>query len=171
MNEDEHTNASAGLAVDLTPQPPMPSKAASGCLLVPALAGGCLIMFGMYFVSGAVVNSLLAQEVVPGALKSLSEMRHLIPAMALSFGAWVLLRRILGGHRKPWIYWSTTLLLSLLVLITIPLSLFGVSWPGSGENVVQKLFEWFVFLTAVTICCWFALSPANRHYYRSNPSS
>lgn len=171
MDETEHTNTPAGLAVDLTPQPPMPSKAASGCLLVPVLAGGCLIMFAVYLVFGALVNSWLGQEVVPGAMKSVTHMRPLIPVMAFSLGAWVLRGRILGGHRKPWIYWSTTLLLSLLVLITIPLSLFGVSWPGSGQNVVQKLFEWFVFLTAVTICCWFALSPTNRRYYRSNPSS
>ncbi|HRH94442.1 MAG TPA: hypothetical protein PLB55_00840 [Prosthecobacter sp.] len=170
MDETEHTNAPSGLTVDLKPQPPMPSKAASGCLLVPALAGGCLIMLGMYLVFGAVVSSWLGQEVVPGALKSVSDMRPLIPAMALSLGAWVLLRRILGGHRKPWIYWSTTLLLGLLVLITMPLSLFGVSWTGSGENVLQKLFEWFVFLTAVTIWCWFAFSPSNRRYYSSKPS-
>jgi|GEM_PF-5709114 len=169
MDESEPTNSPAGLAVGLTTQPPMPSKVASGCLLVPALAGGCLIMFVMYLVFGAVVNSWLGQEVVPGAMKSLLEMRHLIPAMAFSLGAWVLLRRILGGHRKPWIYWSTTLLLSLLALVTIPLSLFGVSWPDSGQNVVQKFFEWFVFLTAVTICCWFALSPSNRRYYNPAP--
>ncbi len=170
MDESENPTAPAGLAVELTPQPPMPSKAASGCLLVPALAGGCLIMLGMYLVFGAVVNSWLGQEVVPGALKRISDMRHLIPAMMFSVGAWVLSRRILGGHRKPWIYWSTTLLLGLLVLITIPLSLFGVSWTGSGGNLVQKLFEWFVFLTAVTICCWFALSPSNRRYYSTKPS-
>lgn len=143
---------------------PPPSKAAVGCLVVPAGMGGCMLMLFGIAALAWVINRLIGEGTVLGIPMRVQSFPDMLPGLAWFLPCILALRAILGGVRKRWVYWLTVLCLAFGVVMMVFTLVINTS--VFGDDYETWVIEWALFLWSVSILVWFSLSLRNWRYYR-----
>ncbi len=146
--------------------PPQASKAAAGCLILPALVGACVLMFAVMSMVGSGVNKVVGEGTVPATLLSGELDTGQVMTWAWFAGCMMALRAILGGVRKRWVYWLTIVCLAWLVLMTAAPLVLGISFFDRSSGLPLTLLEWAMCVLCAAILTWFGFSPRNHRHYR-----
>ncbi|WP_397385421.1 hypothetical protein [Prosthecobacter sp.] len=153
-------------SANIPPALPASSRAALGCLALPALTGGCsiLLLAVAFFFAGA--SWLLTRFGGEPFHIGIPSLHGDWLSWAWFFGCLIACRAILAEKRKPWVYWLVSLCLALTALVSLGSAWFKISWPGASDDQSLVIGQWLGFAIIISLLCWFVLGKQSRRYYR-----
>jgi hypothetical protein len=147
------------------PSLPSSSRAALGCLALPALTGGCSILLlavAVFFAGASWILTRFGGDPFHIGIPSLHDDWL---SWAWFIGCLIACRAMLAKRRKPWVYWLVSLCLALAALLSLGSVWFKISWPGASDDQTLELGRWIGFAIVVSLLCWFVLGKQSRTYY------
>ncbi|MCX6852476.1 MAG: hypothetical protein NTY98_26595 [Verrucomicrobia bacterium] len=153
-------------SANIPPAIPASSRAALGCLALPALTGGCSILLlavAFFFAGASWVLTRFGGE--PFHIEIPSVHGDWLSS-AWFIGCLIACRAMLAETRKPWVYWLVSLCLALTALVSLGSAWFEISWPGASDDQTLVIGQWLGFAIIISLLCWFVLGKQSRRYYR-----
>lgn len=153
-------------SANIPPSLPASSRAALGCLALPALTGGCSILLlavVVYFAAASWVLKCFGGEPFHISIPSLHGDWL---SWAWFIGCLIACRAMLAEKRKPWVYWLVSLCLANAALLSLGSAWFKISWPDASDDQTLVIGQWLGFAIIISLLCWFVLGKQSRRYYR-----
>lgn len=153
-------------SANIPPALPASSRAALGCLALPALTGGWLILLlavAFFFTGASWVLTRLGEEPFHFGIPNL---RGDWLSWTWFIGCLIACRAMLAKKRKPWVYWLVSLCLAFAALLSLGSAWLKISWPGASDDQTMEVGRWIGFAIVISLLCWFVLGKQSRRYYR-----
>lgn len=148
---------------------PNSSRAALGCLALPALMGLCSIV--LYLLS--LWLGTMSWFLVKTGEKPPWEWLKIggdVMSWLWYLGCFIACRAMLGGRRRPWVYVLTSLCLGWATFLSFGLTWVEIRWPAGSQGGPVQVMPWFGFALVATLLLWFVLDGKNRRYHGLSPN-